>query len=162
MVEITSKGCQHMVEDTCSTICTEISSKFLESMSLSGPSGVGLMALYGNDHRNSLLYFSLIQPIFALRNVWFIAVWIFKLWLILVLTCLVICVDLLLVVQKANNLLLNAIWWSRVCENLDYVRFLLMSLIKSMFGLDLPLLFLLGSVLDWWWGWFLCFFSVAR
>ena len=50
-----SMACQLMAEDTRSTICTETSSKFLESMSLSGPSAVGRTALYGNDPGDSLL-----------------------------------------------------------------------------------------------------------
>lgn len=52
MAEIISMGCKRTAEDMCSTTCTEISSKFLESMSLSGRSDVGPMALSGNDRDN--------------------------------------------------------------------------------------------------------------
>lgn len=59
-----SKGWPLMVEDTFSTMCTEIFSKFPESMFLSGLWGVGPTALFGNNQDFFSLVFVLLLLVY--------------------------------------------------------------------------------------------------
>lgn len=106
-VGIISMGCQHREEDICSTICTEISSKFLESMCLLGPSAVGLMASSGIHRDNSLLCL-LEFKLLNLLGLQLLEHW--TLWSILVSTCLFIYGGLSVDGSKFDNLLLNVIY----------------------------------------------------